>query len=293
VTLNLATEEAIRSLDNRYINRALDLWAEETTRRLGRPLEVVLGNRRKHPALGAYKGLNTQVTLSSLENRNYLAIWYDPYELKYNELVARMGRTDELLETLGPMLESGLDLGSDYEPSLHLEKLDWDMLLRRILFWVLRARGFTKMANKDGRFQELESLVNLECWTPALNGLLREMEYNIAPSVKELAEDTVSGMAGMEEPARRADRALNALRIWNLLEVSDPVDAKPLTDLLESRFPRIKALIAEVEELAASRRLDDPAAVAAFTGDFIRKYHLPGEWEKADEFSGFLKGFQF
>lgn len=292
MTLNLATEEAIRALDNPFINRALDLWAEETTRRLGRPLEVVLGNRRKHPALGAYKGLNTQVTLSSLESRNYLAIWYDPYDLKYNELVAQMGRTDELLETLGPMLESGLDLGPDYEPSLHLEKLDWDMLLRRILFWVLRARGFIKMANKDSRFQELESIVNLECWTPALNGLLREMDYNIAPSVKELAEDTVSGMSGMEEPTRRADRALNALRIWNLLKVCDPIDAGPLVELLDARFPRIRNLVDEVDEMAGSHKLDDPVAVAAFTGEFIRRYHLPGEWERADEFSGFLKSFR-
>ena len=289
MTLNLATEEAIRDLNNPYINRALDLWAEETSRRLGRPLEVVLGNRRKHPALKAYKGLNTQVTLSSLENRNYLSIWYDPYELKYNELVAQMGRTDELLETLGPLLEAGFDLGPDYEPSRHLEKLDWDMLLRRILFWVLRARGFIKMANKDGRFQELESLVNIECWTPALNCLLREMDYDIAPSVKELAEDTVSGMAGMEEPSRRADRALNALRIWNLLKVCDPEDGKPLNDLLEQRFPRIKILITEVDEMAALRRLEDPAEVILFIGEFIRKYRLPGEWEKADEFSGFLK----
>ncbi len=289
MTLNLATEEAIRDLNNPYINRALDLWAEETSRRLGRPLEVVLGNRRKHPALKAYKGLNTQVTLSSLENRNYLAIWYDPYELKYNELVAQMGRTDELLETLGPLLEADFDLGPDYEPSRHLEKLDWDMLLRRILFWVLRARGFIKMANKDGRFQELESLVNIECWTPALNCLLREMDYDIAPSVKELAEDTVSGMAGMEEPSRRADRALNALRIWNLLKVCDPEDGKPLNDLLEQRFPRIKTLITEVDEMAALRRLEDPAEVILFIGEFIRKYRLPGEWEKADEFSGFLK----
>lgn len=290
MTLNLATEEAIRGLNNPYISKSLDLWREVTEGRLGRPLEVVLGNRRKHPALSGYKGLNTQVTLSTLENRSYLALWYDPYEIKYAEMVKEMGRSQELVNTIGPMLEAGFDLGPDYEPAQNLAKLDWDMLLRKILLWVLRARGFKKMANRDNRFAELESIINTECWTPALNRLLAEMGYELSSSLTDLVEDTVAAMTGMEEPTRRADKALNALRIWNLLSACDPGYAEPLKRLLEEKFPRVNEIIGEVAEMAASRDLSDPEEVLKFTKGFITKYRLPGEWESADEFSGFLKG---
>lgn len=290
MTLNIASEAAVKDLGIPLVNRILDLWHEEVQKHLGHDIPVLVGNRRKHPGLSAFRGLNTQVTLSILDKKAYLALWYDPYEILYGELLKELGYGDRLMSTMGPLLEAGGDLGTNYEPAANLGKLDWNALSRRMIFWVLRVRGFKKMTNRDNRFKELENLLAAEGWTPPLNTILAELGENLPGSFSDVVEDTLAGMGAMkEEPPRRVDRAINALRLWNLLSGCSSDDAKRISSLTSSSFPRIHEAVEQIAQLAAPLDLNVPGDNLRFMEGFIKKYRLPGDWEPVNEVEVLLK----
>jgi len=288
--LNFATEEPLRALNHPLLTGVLDLWHREAESLLGRDIPVLVGNRRKHPTMSAYRGMNTQVTLSILDRKLYLALWCDPYELLYGEMLKEMGYGEPLVRALGPLLESGADLGENYEPSRNLARLDWDSLSRRMIFWVLRIRGFRKMGNRDRRFGELESLLAAEAWTPPLNRVLEDLDIQAADTLPGLVEDTLAGMMAMkEEPPRRVDRAVNALRLWNLLAVCPAEQAGRIDALLAESFPRIREAVGTIGSLAEGLDLNRPEDNLKFMEGFIKTYRLPGEWEPVNEVEAILK----
>ncbi len=288
--MNFAAEGAIRELGNEAINRVMDMWHKDVLTYFNRDIEILVGNRRKHPALSQYRGLNTQVTLSVLDKKTYLAVWYDPFDIIYSELLAQMGYGQELINTMGSILEASDDPGTDYEPSLNLEKLDWDLLLRRIIFWILRVRGYKKLANKESRYLELETLINTECWTPPLNNILQEMEYDFRTNMTSVVDDTLEGMAAMDqEPPRRVDRAVNAIRLWNLLEVCSGNDKKRIYKVLTDTFPRILEVVERTGKLAEGFDLNDSEGNHNFAVAFIKENRLPGDWEAVDEIRDLMK----
>ena len=94
----------------------MDMWHESVIRKADKDIGIMVGNRRKHPALSKYKGLNTQLTVSNLgvgtdSKKPYLVVWYDPFEIKYMDLLREHGYTQDVVDTIGPMLEAGIDLG--------------------------------------------------------------------------------------------------------------------------------------------------------------------------------------
>ncbi|MBI9101164.1 MAG: hypothetical protein JEY99_02025 [Spirochaetales bacterium] len=290
MNINFATESSIRLLGNGYINKMMDIWHEDVKQHLNRDIDILVGNRRRHPALSVYKGLNTQVTVTRLDKRAHLVIWYDPYEVLYAEMLGEMGYGEALINKIGPLLESGADLGADYEPADNLEKLDWDSILRRIGFWVLRVRGFQKIANKDGKFAELDNIVNTECRTPPLNELLTTLGYDFESGLSSVVDDTLEGMSAMEaEPPRRMDRAINALRLWNLMEACSEEDRQRINKVLSASFPRIQEMVIKIGELSGRFDVNIPDENLAFNWSYIKENRLPGDWEAVDEIKEMLK----
>ena len=288
--MNFGSESGIRQLGNNCLNSIMDIWHEEVKNKLNRDMNVLVGNRRAHPGLSAYKGLNSQITVSNLDRRACLVVWYDPYEILYEELLNELGYGEELMNRIGSMLEAGISLGPEYEPADNLERLNWDDILRRIGFWILKVRGYKRIANREKKYAELESIISTECSVPPLNSILKDVSYDFETGLVSLVDDTLAGMDAMDcEPPRRMDRAVNALRLWNLMEVCSEDDRKRIETVLTESFPRIGEAIVKTGEIAGKSDILTPEGNLEFNWNFIKENRLPGDWEAVDEMIDMLK----
>ena len=92
-------------------------------------------------------------------------------------------------------------------------KIDINSIAVQTGRWILKFRGFLKLGNENRQYYELESFLNSECSIPALYALFEESGFSRAGTENRRLTEVYEGLRNMDEPVRRVDIALNALRI--------------------------------------------------------------------------------
>ena len=91
----------------------------------------------------------------------------------------------------------------------------------------------------------------------------------------------------MEEPKKRVDRALNAVRVSNILEFSRDSEKKSgLGELAGKRFGRIAEAVKNIESLKRKYKPETADGLSEFMRRLVLEYRLPGSWYSTDETTG-------
>ena len=282
----LLNEKQIIEAAGGRLDKLVEIWHHYITAQYSSDIDIVLGNRRdsQSPLRG---GVLTDTAISIIDGRVRLIIWYDPLELYYEARIAELGYSSSVIDEITSMLSDDRDPGPEYDPVAHPEKLDFINIGAQISRWLMKFRGFKRLANEDKNFHELETFLNLECGTPVLYSVLDEAGLDWSILELKRLEEVYEGLRNMEEPDRRIDRALNALRISNILEFSSGCDLKDgLVELLGSRFPRILETAKGLEQMKKDYNLLEPDGLNRFMRDLVLKYRMPGSWITVDETTG-------
>ena len=279
----ILNENQLRAAAGGSLDKLIEIWHRDVSMKYGTRIEIVLGNRRDSgsPVRG---GILTDAAIEMKGNASRLIIWYDPLELYYEARIRETGYRNEIIDEMTQMLKEDRDPGPEFDPVGNPGKLDWDMVARQIGRWLMKFREFRRLKNEDRSFFELEAFLNLECGIPALYNIMDEAGFNGAKGEQKRLQEVYEGLCTMEEPAKRVDRVLNALRISNILEFSkDSDEKKALGELLSRRFKRILAVSEEIDGLKTEFLLSDPVELNAFMRKFVLKYRMPGSWISVNE----------
>ena len=283
----ILTEEELRKASDGKLDNLIDIWHRDLKAIKGEDLEIVLGNRRdsSSPVRG---GILTNAVIEMSAGRKRLMIWYDPLELFYESRVADSGYTAGVVSEITEMLKEDRDPGMEYDPVSNPEKLDYDNIARQIGRWLLRVRGFRRLRNEKNEYYELDSFLNTECLVPALYSLLDEAGFDYSRGEEKRLREVYEGLCNMEEPEKRLDRALNALRISNIAAFNSKSDvlAGKLDELLAERFKRVLEVKTEIDGLKDQFDLKDSASLYSFMSKLVLKYRMPGSWSAFDETTG-------
>ena len=281
-------QQQLSAASNGKIDGILELWKQAVGARGGSGFDVVLGNRRDNgsPIRG---GVLTESVVTMGPDGERLIIWYDPMEIYYERRIAELGYSRAVIEEITEMLRIDKDPGADCDPVANPDKIEWDNVARQIARWTMRFRGYKKFQNANKNFFELETFLNLEAAIPVLYGLFDEGGWDKSAGVKKRLTEVFEGLSAMDEPARRLDRALNALRISNILEFSTDCNEKEgLIELLKSKFSRTLDVAERIDQIRGGFSLDDPAQYAGYLNKLVTAYKMPGDWSYFDETAGIL-----
>ena len=270
------------------LDKLLELWHEAVSARSNTKIEVKLGNRRDNgsPIRG---GVLTESVITMNANRTVLMIWYDPMEIFYDSRIAELGYSSAVIEEMTEMLKEDRDPGLGFDPVSNPDKIEWDNVVRQIGRWILRFRGFNKLSNENRNFYELETFLNLECSIPLLYSLFDEAGYDRSNGAEKRLLEVYEGLCSMEEPSRRLDRALNAVRISNILEFNKEGETKgKLEALLIERYSRTLADRAKVDSLRADYDLTKPEGYIGWVKELVMQFRMPGDWSAVDETIGIV-----
>lgn len=282
----ILTEDRLKTAAGGKLDKLIDLWHRDVLVKNDQRVDIALGNRREcsSPIRG---GILTSAAIEMKDGNVKLMIWYDPLELFYEERIAEVGYSNKVIEEITAMLKDDRDPGMEYDPVSNPDKLDFGSIAGQIGRWLLKFRGFKKLKNENSNFFELESFLNLECGIPALYSLFDEAEFDYFPIENKRLSEVYEGLRTMDEPSKRLDRALNALRISNIMEFSTASDIKTgLEEVINARFPRIVEVKEDIDELKKDWDMTDAEGVNAFMRKFVLKYRLPGSWLSFDETTG-------
>ena len=283
MNFGILSETQLKETTGGKLDKLIDIWNRDVTAKTGKKIDIVLGNRRDNesPVRG---GILTEAALEIKEGRTRLKIWYDPLELYYEARVSEMGYHGNVIEEMTEMLREDRDPGPEYDPVSNPQKLDADLLARQIGRWLLKFRGFKRLRNENSNFFELEAFINLESGIPALYSLLDEACFDFSSGEKKRLREVYEGLSNMDEPSKRIDRTLNALRVSNLLQFSTESKEKTaLKSLISGKFGRISAISDEIDELKSECGPDNAAGLDKFLKKLVLKYRMPGVWVSIDE----------
>ena len=281
----ILTEEQLKAASAGRLDRLFELWHRDVQPG-GARMDIVLGNRRdsSSPVRG---GILTNAVIELKTSGARLMIWYDPLELLYDARIKESGYSREVIDEITEILKEDRDPGPDFDPVANPEKLDFDNIARQIARWLLKFRGYRKLENENRTFFELESFLNLECGIPALYFVLDEAGLGYDTGERKRLVEVYEGLINMEEPSKRVDRALNALRISNILEFSPDCEEKTgLEELVNEKFPRIQQAVDDIRLLKKEFDLTGSDGLKGFMNRFVLKYRLPGVWSMKDETEG-------
>ncbi len=282
----LLTEAQLLTASDGQLEGLAGIWHRDILQKYGKDIEIVLGNRRdsSNPLRG---GILTSAALEIREGAVRLLIWYDPLEILYEARVAEFGYSRAVIEEMTQMLSEDRDPGPEFDPVSNPEKIDYGSVAGQIGRWLLKFRGFRKLANENKAYFELESFLNLECGIPALYSLFEEAGFDRTGIEGKRLTEVFEGLRNMEEPSRRVDRVLNALRISNILEFSpESGEKKDLEKLIDEKFKRVFGTAGEINTLKSERRLSEPDGLDSFMKRLVLAYRLPGSWVSVDETTG-------
>ena len=282
----LLNEKQIIEAAGGLLDKLVMIWHHDIAARYNSDIEIVLGNRRdsQSPLRG---GVLTDTAISIIDGQVRLIIWYDPLELYYEARIAELGYSSSVIDEMTAMLSKDRDPGAEYDPVANPEKLDYINIGAQIGRWLMKFRGYKRLSNEDKNFHELETFLNLECGAPVLYSVLDEAGLDWSTLERKRLEEVYEGLRNMEEPAKRIDRTLNALRISNIFEFSPDCDLKDgLEELLSSRFPRILETAEGLGQMKKDYNLLDPDGLNRFMRDLVLKYRMPGSWITLDETKG-------
>ena len=282
-TLN---ETQIKDAAGGRLDKLFEIWHRDLNALHGQDVEIVLGNRRDSgsPMRG---GVLTDAAIEIKDGRTRLMIWYDPLELFYDARIAEIGYSSRVIEEITEMLREDRDPGPEYDPVGNPGKLDFGNVAVQIGRWLMKFRGYKRLRNEERNLFELESFLNLECGIPALYSILEEAGFDRSNYEQKRLAEVYEGLRNMEEPSKRVDRALNALRISNILEFSPDSEIKTgLSELVEMGFTRISSVIGELGVLREQNSLSEADGLNGFMREFVLKYRLPGSWISVDETTG-------
>lgn len=283
----ILTEQQLKESAEGRLERLFEIWHRDLVELRGEDLTIVLGSRRdsSSPVRGGIL-TNSVIEMDGSEKR--LIIWYDPLELYYEARIAESGYTAGVVSEITELLRFDQDPGAEYDPVLNPDKLDYDNIARQVGRWLLRIRGFKRLRNERKEYSELDAFLNAECIIPALYSLFDEAEFDYSRGEEKRLREVLEGLSNMEEPSKRLDRALNALRIANLLSYCG--DNNPAADglraLLKERFPGISAACTEIEELKKGYNLKEAESLYSFMSSLVLKFRMPGSWVSFDETIG-------
>ncbi|MBI9107686.1 MAG: hypothetical protein JEZ04_13140 [Spirochaetales bacterium] len=281
-------EVRLREEADGEIDKLLDLWHEAVATRTDKKIEVRLGNRRDNtsPIRG---GVLTESVITMNAGRTVLMIWYDPMEIYYDSRIEELGYSKAVIDEMTEMLKEDLDPGAEFDPVANPQKIEWDNVVRQIARWTLRFRGYNKLHNENKNFFELEAFLNLECAIPVMYSLLEEAGWDRSAGASKRLSEVYEGLSGMEEPPRRLDRALNALRISNILEYNEESELKGrLAELLAERFKRTQEDRARIDLIRADYDLGQPAGYLEYIKKLVLTFRMPGNWTALDETAGII-----
>lgn len=284
----ILNEKQLKEAAGGKLDRMLELWHETLSVKTDKTIEVNLGNRRDNgsPVRG---GVLTESVISMKGEQTVLMIWYDPMEIYYEARISELGYSSAVIEEMTEMLQEDRDPGMNFDPVSNPDKLDWDNVIRQIGRWLLRFRGYNKLNNENKNFFELETFLNLECSVPLMYSLFEEAGYDRAAGAEKRLIEVYEGLSGMEEPSKRLDRALNALRISNIMEYNEESELKTrLTTLLDERFGRTLENKAEIDKIRSESNLSSPAGYLEYVKKLVLKFRMPGTWTAVDETAGII-----
>jgi hypothetical protein len=270
------------------LDKLIDIWHRDTESRSSGRIDINLGNRRdsRSPVRG---GILTDAAIEMKAEEIRLMIWYDPLELYYESRIRDAGYNGDVIAEITELLREDRDPGKEFDPVANSDKLDWDMVARQIGRWLLKFRGYKRLKNENSSYFELEAFLNIECCIPALYDIFEEADFDRGEGESKRLREVYEGLCAMEEPAKRVDRALNALRISNILEFSPDSDKKTaLEALLSGRFKLVQSFIEEIDQLKKEYNLTDSSGLNIFMRKLVLKYRMPGSWVSADETAGII-----
>lgn len=187
------------------------------------------------------------------------------------------------------MLKEDRDPGMDYDPVSNPDKIEWDNVIRQVGRWILRFRGFNKFSNKNRSFFELETFLNLECAIPLMYSLFDEAGWDWSKGEQRRLKEVYEGLSSMEEPSRRLDRALNAVRISNILEYNPDSELKSrLEELLNERYSRTLEARETIDSIRAEFDLSNPTEYLEYIKKLVLQFRMPGDWSAIDETAGIV-----
>ncbi|MDC7228327.1 MAG: hypothetical protein PQJ61_16310 [Spirochaetales bacterium] len=280
------SEQQIKEAAGGKLDKLIALWHADIKKKYGKRVDIVLGNRRDSlsPVRG---GILTNAVIEMKGEDSRLMIWYDPLELYYEARISELGYDGGVIEEITAMLRDDSDPGMDYDPVSNPDKLDINSIAVQLGRWLMKIRGFAKLANENPRYYELETFLNSECGIPVLYNLFNEADYSYAETEEKRLIEVYEGLRNMDEPKRRVDIALNALRVSNILAFSTDSEVKSsLQELLKDRFERIMRVSTEIDKLKSGFELSSPDGLSKFMKKLVLQYHLPGSWVTVDETTG-------
>lgn len=280
------TEKQIKAAAGGRLDGLIALWHRDVKDSEGGTIEINLGNRRdsSSPVRG---GILTDAAIEIKKEGTRLMVWYDPLELYYEARIKDAGYSSDIIAEMTEMLKEDRDPGAEFDPVSNPDKLDWGQIAAQIGRWLLKFRGFLKLKNENTNFFELETFLNLECGIPALNRVFADADFNGTVLQHKRLVEILEGLSQMDEPSKRVDRALNALRVSNIMEFSVDSDEKTeLAALLKEKFPRILSMKDEIDELKSEFTLTEPGGLNLFMKKTVLKYRLPGSWVSMNETAG-------
>jgi len=281
-------EVRLRAEADGRLDKLLDIWHEAVTSVSGRMIEVKLGNRRDNgsPIRG---GVLTESVITMTSDQAVLMVWYDPMEIYYDTRIRELGYSKAVIEEMTEMLKEDRDPGPDYNPVSNPDKIEWDNVVRQIGRWILRFRGYNKLGNENRNFFELETFLNLECSIPVLYSLFDEADYDWSSGAQKRLLEVYEGLCSMEEPSRRLDRALNAIRISNILEFNPESELKDnLMSLLSERYALTLNAREKIDSIRKDYDLCTPSAYLEYVKKLVLTFRMPGDWAAVDETAGIV-----
>ena len=282
----LLEEKGLRDAAAGKLDNIINLFKNTVKENSGNAITVCLGNRRGsgRPLPG---GILTESAIMMKDDEPALVILYDPLELYYDERIAESGYSMAVIEEITSMLRDNRSPGAGYNPVVNPEKMNPDVLARQIGRWVLRFRGFMKLYNENRNFAELETFLNLECGIPPLYAVFDEANFDFKEGELKRLQEVYEGLKNMEEPSKRLDRALNAIRVANIMRYSPESNHKEaLNELLLERFNRIKEVSEEIAVMQDESSPDDAAEHNEFMKRLVLRYRMPGNWSSVSETGG-------
>ncbi len=282
------TEEQILKASGGSLDKLVKIWHREVNSPGKGRVEIVLRDRRdgKDPVNG---GILTEASIQIMGNSARLVIWYDSLELYYDARIAETGYSRTVIDEISKMLKEERGPGPDYNPVSNPERIDWDKVSRQIGRWLLKFRGYKKIHNENRKFYELETFLNLECAVPPLYSLFDEADYDWSCGEYKRLVDVLEGLENMEEPSRRIDRALNAMRIDNIMDFSvDSDKKKELESLLEKRFKLILESRDKIDTIKKTVDITSPDGNFEFKRKLVLGFRMPGTWTSFNEVAGII-----
>ncbi|HAK47317.1 MAG TPA: hypothetical protein DCO79_15535 [Spirochaeta sp.] len=279
----IMSENQLKSAAGGKLDKLIDIWHGDVNDRCSKRVDIVLGNRRDNssPVRG---GILTSAVIEMNDENTRLMIWYDPLELYYEARISEIGYSSLVIDEITEMLKEDRDPGAEWDPVSNPDKLDIGTIAGQIGRWLMRFRGYKKLGNENKNFFELESYLNHECGIPALYSIFDEAGFDRSGIEQKRLLEVYEGLRNMEEPSRRVDRALNALRVSNILEFSpDSEEKRGLEELLNTRFGKIMKINKDIGELKNSGDLTKAEGLNSFMRKLVLKYRLPGSWVSVDE----------